>query len=273
MDTDDLEAQLHRLTDRIDSLEAENEHLEDRVEELEAENEQLRKECQPCVNDALVARLDALATKTDANLNRISELQSRELEKGAHLREDHVYPNKLTTPEGRLEQFAKDDGQYVRIPGAEDALNRGGPTHLAHGDLLPIQQLARLDDDMLASESRPTRLAVEVWEERTRDAEKSRTTNRLWKRGCGDVHSYLDGGDLATWIRVHERGVNADYAQKLASRTIDMLLDLTNGRLYDELRSHRKDGLKYKEKRLILPTDSAIPGESPTPQTADVGGQ
>ncbi|WP_436932544.1 hypothetical protein [Halosimplex halobium] len=56
--------------------------------------------------------------------------------------------------------------------------------------------------------------------------------------------------------------MSRDYATKLARRTIDALLDLANHRLYDELRSRRADGLQYKERRVVLPADAAIPGET-----------
>lgn len=71
----------------------------------------------------------------------------------------------------------------------------------------------------------------------------------------------MDAGELATWIQIQEGDVSRDYATKLARRTIDALLDLSNHRLYDELRSRRADGLKYKERRVVLPADAAIPGE------------
>ncbi|MWG36610.1 hypothetical protein [Halomarina oriensis] len=55
------------------------------------------------------------------------------------------------------------------------------------------------------------------------------------------------------WTRINEKGVSNEYAQTLVSRTDSMLLNLTNYRLYDELRCRRKDGLRYKEKRLVVP--------------------
>jgi hypothetical protein len=93
----------------------------------------------------------------------------------------------------------------------------------------------------------------------------------------------LDAGELATWIRIQEGDVSRDYATKLAGRTIDALLDLANHRLYDELRSRRADGLQYKERRVVLPAEAEIPGEThgssdsaeseeSTPATAGVAG-
>lgn len=90
-------------------------------------------------------------------------------------------------------------------------------------------------------------------------------------------NEYLDAGDLAAWIRIQEQDVSQEYATKLARRTIDALPDLSKHRLYDELRSRRADGLTYKERRLVLPAEAEIPGESqPTmgsaPSTAGVTG-
>ncbi|WP_436929295.1 hypothetical protein [Halosimplex halobium] len=56
--------------------------------------------------------------------------------------------------------------------------------------------------------------------------------------------------------------MSRDYATKLARRTIDALLDLANHRLYDELRSRRADGRQDRERRVVLPADAAIPGET-----------
>jgi hypothetical protein len=263
---DERDERLDRLEDRQDTLEEENQRLQE-------ENQQLRDH----IETEIEGRLTALSRRTGVNHDRVAELQSRELEKGAHLVAEHVQPDTLTLEAGRVERFEKDAGTHVRLPGGEDALERGGSTRLAHADLLPIQQLAQLDDDMLASEARPVQLAVKVWQEREVDAQKTRNDARLWKHGSGDVREYLDGGELATWIRVEETGVSKEYAQKLASRTIDALKDLTKGRTRDELRNHRKDGLSYKERRLILPAASAIPGETggaetEGPQTAGVAG-
>ena len=43
---------------------------------------------------------------------------------------------------------------------------------------------------------------------------------------------------------------------------MDALQELTKDRMYIKKRNRRKDGLKYKERRLHLPTDSEIPGEN-----------
>ena len=265
------------IEDRLGSLEDELEQLRTRVRTLEEENQRLREKNRALrerVTGPLKARLEALTKRSDTNAESIAELQSRELEKGAHLAAGNVREDRLAVAEGRVEIFEKDAGPHVRIPGSEDALNRGGETRLAQADLLPIQQLARLDEEMLASESRPVRIAVKAWQEREIDAQKSRNDARLWKHGSKDVREYLDAGDLATWIRIEEMGVSKEYAQKLASRAIDAVLDLTKGRLYDELRTHRKDGLQYKERRLVVPADAAIPGETgPTLATTGVSSE
>lgn len=262
---EDVCAQLDKLSDRVAELEAELERKDDRIDELESTVDR---------QDAL---LEALRRKAGGTREMVTELQSRELEKHAHLRWDNVDPNvdDLAIDADHVEKFTKDDGEtYARIPGKEDALDRGGEPALAPGDLLPVQQFARMDNDMLhsAASSKPVQLAAEVWRDRNQD----RST--LWNDGCNSVRAYLDAGELARWVRHNETGVNKEYSQKLAGRTIDALVDLTNGRLYVKRRNRRKDGLAYKERRVILPEDSEIPGEttSPepsTPETADVGGE
>lgn len=123
-----------------------------------------------------------LQRKVGGTRDMVTEFQSRELEKNAHLKWDNVDPNttELDVDTDRVEKFTKDDGQaYARIPGGEDPLGRGGEPALTPGDLLPIQQLGRMDDDMLhsAASSKPVRLAAEVW----RDRNDERST--LWNQG------------------------------------------------------------------------------------------
>jgi DNA repair exonuclease SbcCD ATPase subunit len=276
MTDDELAETVEQLASRVDVLEEEltetREELADerdrrrRAEraaaEAHREREQLADEL-----ERVRARFDA---RTDLTREVVGELQSRELEKGAHLQAENVEPmdDVHDVDGGRLERFEKSDGVYMRLPGADDALERGGETTLARGDLLPVQQLAQLDDDMLASESRPARLAVWAWQQRDDSGPYS-----LWSKGSGEVAEYVDAGDLADEIRAKENGVSREYAKKLASRTIDALLDFTKDRLYVETRNRRADGLHYKERRLVLPSDAEIPGESdPRPETADVAG-
>lgn len=74
------------------------------------------------------------------------------------------------------------------------------------------------------------------------------------------MREYVDAGELAQWLRHNKPGVNKEYSQKLASRTIDALTDLTKGRLYVKQKNRRKDRLSYKERCVVLPDESAIPG-------------
>ena len=266
MNSDDLAGAVEQLAERVGDLEEQLQQerrdridAEQRVAELEEE-------------------LNALDTKADAALNKasttrdmVAELQSRELEKNAHLRWENVepqhYDDRLDVAGQQFERFEKENGTYCRLPGSDDPLNRGGDTRLSHGDLLPIQQLAQMDDEMLYStaKSRPTRLAAEAWQERG-DKRSS-----LWQTGSNGVREYMDAGDLADWIRVNETGVSKAYAQKLAGRTIEAMRELSKDRLRDKMRNRRADGLKYKERRLILDEEADIPGEDP--QTEGVDGE
>ncbi|WP_122091395.1 hypothetical protein [Halalkalicoccus subterraneus] len=255
---------LEALTDRVEELETQLEHKDERIEELEDTVQH---------QDAF---LDAVRRRAGETREMVTELQSRELEKNAHLQWKNVEPNidTLDIEIDHLEQFTKDDGnRYARILGGDDPLDRGGEPALTPGDLLPIQQLARMDDDMLhsAASSKPIRLAAEVWQ----DHEQNQS--RLWNQGCSGVREYIDAGELAQWLRHNEPGVSKEYSQKLASRTIDALIDLTKSRLYVKQKSRQKDGLSYKEQRVVLPEESEIPGETTleadSPETADVGGE
>lgn len=246
---------LASLAERLSQLEAELEaeraarrDAEARLEELETQNQILR------------SRLDGLTTTTDATEARLNELQARELEKGAHLEKENVYPwtDDLDVETGRLETFEKDAGTYMRIPDADDTLERGGQTQLAQSDLLPIQQLARLDDDMLdaAVDNIQSRLAARVWADHEAD------TSSLWQQGSGEVREFFDASDLRIWIHQHCEGITDSYAKKLVSRTLTALQDYTNNRLHITKKTHRKDGLRYKERRVTLRSDVEIPGET-----------
>ncbi|WP_253184514.1 hypothetical protein [Natrialba sp. SSL1] len=126
---------LESLTDRIDELEAKLEQKDDRIEQLEQDRDRLEE--RTATLEARVADLDnestrrekvaeAALNKASANKDRISELQSRELEKGAHLREENVDEHAVDVPDGRLERITKDDGQqYFRLPEQADPLERG----------------------------------------------------------------------------------------------------------------------------------------------------
>lgn len=268
---EDLRERVNEQDERIDEIEDERDELRGRVDELE---NQLRK------TDSQTA---AAMNKAGSNKDRILELQdcilelqARELEKGAHLEWDHIDKAEINVAGDHLERFTSDGQEWARLPGETDPLERSGETALANADLLPIQQLATMDDDMLANATskRPDYIAARVWEERGRHS-----PNSLWQKGSGPVREYLDASDLRLWIKHKmersDEDMSDDYAKQLVSRTLERIQKLAKDRLYTEKRSHRKDGLKYKERRLILPTDSEIPGETPVsqpPETADVTG-
>ncbi|MFP9062608.1 hypothetical protein ACLI4R_19120 [Natrialbaceae archaeon A-chndr2] len=257
-------------SERIGTLEP------DQITELEAENERLRDRLEACEaqTTGTKALAEATAKRTGSNKRRIEELQARELEKGAHLLAERVDPAELDIEGDHLERFTKEDGQaYVRLPDHDDPLERGGSPTLTHGDLLPIQQLARMDDEMLRSTTNalPTRLAANLWKARV----DSSVGDNPWENGCKSIKEYVKASDLKHWIRRQERGVSDSYAKKLVSRTIDALLDLSNNRVAIRKRTERKNGLEYTERRLIIPTDAEIPGETGAsstqpPETADV---
>ncbi|WP_076610505.1 hypothetical protein [Natronorubrum thiooxidans] len=54
----------------------------------------------------------------NATKDRVGELQARELEKGAHLLEEHIDESEIDVVDGRLERIRKDDGErYFRLLG------------------------------------------------------------------------------------------------------------------------------------------------------------
>nr|WP_086009761.1 hypothetical protein [Natronococcus occultus] len=271
---DQLETELERKDDRIQQLENDRDRLTDTVAVLETRVADLEADCNRLENLA-----EAALNKANTNKERITELQSRELEKGAHLHADNVDEHTIDVVDGRLERIEKDDGNaYYRLPESADPLERGGGVSLAYGDLLPIQQLARMDEDMRrsAANSLPMRLAAKLWQAR---ADPSVGDNP-WKQGCKDIAEYVSASELKHWIRRKESGVSESYAKKLVSRTIDAILDLSKNRLGVRRATERKNGLEYTERRVILPDDAAIPGEgtrsdqrpSTDPETAAVHG-
>ncbi|OIB58035.1 hypothetical protein [Natrialba sp. SSL1] len=265
-----LTAELEALRERVTTLEDELEKKDTRLETLETAldrarttNDRLRtriddlEDAQPPVE----ARLDAHAKKLAANKARITELQARELEKGAHLLETHVDETEVDVADDRLERICKDDGrQYFRLPESDDPLGRGGNVALAHGDLLPIQQLATMDDDMLHAtvSSLPSRLAARLWKARTDPG----VGDNPWENGCAGVREYVTASEMKHWIRRQETGISESYAKKLVSRTIDALLDLSKHRLAIRRKRQRKNGLEYTERRVLLMADAEIPGDS-----------
>ena len=250
-----LRSTVSQLVDRIESL-------EETVTEVVAENERLREELSEHDDriNSIDAKTDAIAKKSQLTKDCVEELQARELEKGAHLQAEHVDIRTIDVHNDRLEKVTKDDGnQYLRLPNGEDPLDRGRDISLAHADLLPIQQLARLDDDMLRSttSSRPARLAAKLWKARADEA----VGDNPWKHGSKTIREFVKASDLKHWIRRQDPGVSESYAKKLVSRTIDALLDLTKNRIAIRRKKERKNGLSYTERRVILPSDVSIPGE------------
>jgi regulator of replication initiation timing len=272
---DRLREQNRELTERVTDLKAELEETEARVETFENENAHLRDRIDDCeeTTTRLEAVTDAARKRSGANKARIEELQARELEKGAHLLEENVDRCELELASDHLERITKDDGRpYYRVPESDDPLDRDSSVALAHGDLLPLQQLAQMDDEMRRSTASalPTRLAAKLWQARSDPT----VGDNPWQQGCKTVREYVKASDLKHWIRRQESGINDAYAKKLVSRTIDALLDLSKHRLAICKQTERKNGLSYTERRVLIPTDAEIPGESATgsPATADVHG-
>ncbi|WP_205742996.1 hypothetical protein [Halalkalirubrum salinum] len=258
---DQLTVHDDRLSDHDNQLSNHDDHLNEHADRLTTQTQTTAE--LDTRTEAIARKTDAIARKTAANKTRIEERQSRELEKGAHLRTDTVDPTTIEVPGDRLETLTKDDGHaYYRLPEQADPLDRSRPhrTTLTYGDLLPIQQLARIDEDMLRSSASalPTRLAAKVWKARTDET----IGDNPWKRGSASVCEYVKASDLKHWIRRQERGVRDTYAKKLVSRTIDALLDLTKNRIAIRRKTERKNGLSYTERRVILPSDAEIPGET-----------
>jgi len=261
----DLEAVTDRvsdLEDTVDKLESENEQLEADLEASEERNQRLESRVEELEKGRtpIEARLDAHQKKLNANKDRVGELQARELEKGAHLLEDHVDEERVNVTDGRLERITKDDGQrYFRLPASDDPLERGDNVLLAHADLLPIQQLARMDDDMLraSTSSFPAKLAAKLWQARV----DSTVGDNPWKKGSAGVREFVTASEMKHWIRRQESGISDAYAKKLVSRTIDALVDLSKNRLAIRKKTQRKNGLEYTERRVLLMDDVDIPGD------------
>ncbi|WP_458190316.1 hypothetical protein [Haladaptatus sp. NG-WS-4] len=264
----DLADHVQTLTDRIDDLEAAVAEKDEQITELRADLEQkdariekLEDRVTDLANkaDEAEAHRTAITRKTESCDERIDELQAREFEKGAHLLAENVDKDWITVAGNRLERITKDDGNtYFRLPGEEDALGRGGAVAHSTADLLPIQRFARYDDEMLASVTnrKPDEFAAKVWRERNDASRYS-----LWSKGSAEIRAYLDASDLAEWIRLKESGVSKKYSQELARRTMDAMCELSKNRLGKIKRQRSKDGLSYKETRLVLKSDVELPGK------------
>ncbi|WP_128479005.1 FtsB family cell division protein [Halorussus pelagicus] len=217
-----LHEENQQLRERIADLEAESDDLRDQLEverEARRKSEQRLDDLTETITTEHDARFNALEAKAQSTRGMIAELQSRELEKGAHLAYENVKPNvmdeRLDVDGDHLERITKDDGgQYARLPGEEDALNRGGTIAHSTADLLPLQRLARYDDEMLASVTnrKPDELAAKAWRERDNPGRY-----QLWTSGSSGWRVYLKSSDLTDWIMRHESGVSKNYAQELAT--------------------------------------------------------
>lgn len=252
-----------KVDEATEELREEKEELRGRVEDLEREVEATRSLAKAAIN-----RVKSVEPM-------IGELQSRELEKGAHLLWENIERNvevkNIDIDGNQIERITKDDGSiYGRLPGEEDGLMRGGAITHSTADLLPIQRLARYDDEMLATVTKcqEDELAAKSWRKRQEYGRYD-----LWSKGSGDVRVYLNSSDLAEEIRNQRAGISKKYSQELARRTMDSMLDLAKGRLCMVKKAHRKDGLSYKERRIVLKKDVDLPGErrsSDPPTTSEV---
>ncbi len=270
------------LREQIADLEREVENLRDELaEERDARRKAEAKlaDIDETVTNEYDARLSALEAKANGTRSMIAELQSRELEKSAHLAYENVEPNimdELLDVDGeQVERITKDDGNhYARLPGEEVALNRGGRVAHSTADLLPIQRLARYDDEMLAgvTNRKPDELAAKAWRERDDPGRYN-----LWTSGSSGWRVYLKSSDLADWIRANEEGVSKSYAQELARRTLNAMTELSKHRLIETQKTRRADGLTYKENVVVLTEEADLPGEpslgeTDSPATDEVAG-
>jgi len=261
--------ELERLHERVTTLEDELTQKDDRIGHLEAELEEAHTEKQGSRSTAresaeqsripIEARLDAHEKKLNANKDRVGELQARELEKGAHLLEDHVDEGEIDVVDGRLERIQKDDGEsYFRLPEwrSTSSVVAMFPSRMG----TRFHPAAREDGRGYAratTSALPSRLAAKLWKARTDPA----VGDNPWRKGSASVREYVTAGDMKHWIRRQEKGISDDYAKKLVSRTIDALLDLSKSRLAVKKRTQRKNGLEYTERRVLLMDDVDIPGE------------
>jgi len=204
------------------------------------------------------AELEGLADATCKNTNA-TKARVTELVKRTHLLAENVDKLAVDVPDGRPKRIEKaDERTYYRLPDHADPLQRGGDVSLAYSDFLPIQQLARMDEDMLrlTTNALPTRLAAKLWKERT----DSSIGSDPWEPGGKGIDAYVTASDLKHWIRRREPGTSDAYAKKLVSRTIDAILELSQNRLAVRKRTERKNGLEYTERRIVLPADFEVPG-------------
>lgn len=252
----------------IENIEEAGEHLAESVErEISRRDEQI-EELQEQV-DGLAddteeheVRLDSFSKWKETETRRVRELQSREFVKGGHLRTENVEPTEIDIENGKLERITKDDGkQYFRAFGEinDDPFDSDNIT-CSYDDLLPIQQLARLPDEMLAEQPTTDERATWVWQNR----------EEWMKKGCNGVKRYIDASDLATELYLKDDRIGSrESAQTIAGKVMHRVVELSKTRTRVERKNRRKNGAPCTEKRLIVPEDAEIPGSNPTPRTED----
>jgi len=122
----------------------------DRKDDRIAELERRLTECESRTTETDRAA-DAALKKADANKDRVRELQGRELEKGHTSERDYRPPRDTDYERSPREAYQGRRTNVLPRSGLERSLDRTDGVALAHGDLLPIQQLARMDADMRRS--------------------------------------------------------------------------------------------------------------------------
>ncbi|QZA87891.1 hypothetical protein K0C01_08790 [Salinarchaeum sp. IM2453] len=271
---DSLESQVIKLSDQLEAKDAQINSLKDEIAELKEANEELREE-----NDELRDELEETNEEVD-ELNStiidleskqegwvtewidqyrdmLCELHSKELQKGSKLRKDHVMPDLLPDGPDQLKTVKRDGEVFYKAKDLPEAIEEDGPDALPYEDLLPIQKLNRMDEDTFnrTTNSDAEELAAELWASRG-------NRHSPWKRGCKNVREYVSASDLKMWIIRERSDVSQEYAKKLVSRIIDVMHMLTRNRIQVKKKTRRTDGLTYKERRIIIPDDAEIPGES-----------
>lgn len=233
------------LVDRVEALEDELEAKDERIENLEETVEEQADRI-----DKLESWQNAARMKLQRLGDSTAELQTRELEKGAHLREENVQPTDLQTSTKHVECITKDNGEaYVRIPGNEDPVGGRDDVAVAMEDLLPIQRLARLPEEMRESElsgKENVQRAVWLWENR----------ETRMSKGSGEVNLFIDAGELAKDLSIK---FDIDATSETAKRVMEYFCEYSKRRAYTKKKT--KPG-GYKERRLILPSDASVPGKT-----------
>lgn len=264
-----LREELDAKDDRIETLEDDVADLTDAVEDLEEQLAEVEKRSK--INES---RVDAAVDKTD---EKIAEIQMTLMRRGVRLREATVDEIDLPVDHDQLKHAVEGGQEVVYLP--EAMTETTGPSELEGENLLPIQQLARMNDGRLASttETRGQYIGVKIWQQRIKHGAGD---GSIWSRGA-DGLEWLDASDARQYIRYNlereDEDLSKNYAKKLAGRALEFIQEFANNRCYVKKRQHTKDGLTYQERRLHLPGDAHIPGEddelpSARPGTNDVPG-